>query len=83
MLIIENLGNFKLHTIRLTYIGRDELIALVDECFPEYWRHDDIRLIQSIPSPRPCTHSVRPTKPSRRHATATARATTSCSYPYP
>jgi len=38
--------NGKLHTIRLTYIGRDELIALVDECFPEYWRHDDISLIQ-------------------------------------
>lgn len=36
----------ELNTIRITYIGRDELIDLVDEVFPEYWRHDDLQLIQ-------------------------------------
>ena len=35
-----------LKTIRITYIGRDDLIRLVDEIFPEYWRHDDLKLIQ-------------------------------------
>ena len=35
-----------LKTIRMTYISRDDLIQLVDEMFPEYWRHDDIELIQ-------------------------------------
>lgn len=35
-----------LKTIRMTYISRDDLIQLVDEIFPEYWRHDDIELIQ-------------------------------------
>lgn len=38
--------NNELNTIQITYIGRDELIKLVDGVFPEYWRHDDIRLIQ-------------------------------------
>ena len=36
----------ELKTIRITYIGRDELIGLVNDIFPEYWRHDDLRLIQ-------------------------------------
>lgn len=36
----------ELNTIQITYIGRDELIKLVDDIFPEYWRHDDIQLIQ-------------------------------------
>ena len=35
-----------LKTIRMTYISRDDLIQLVDEIFPEYWRHDDLELIQ-------------------------------------
>ena len=36
----------ELNTERITYIGRDEFINLVDEVFPEYWRHDDLELIQ-------------------------------------
>lgn len=36
----------ELKTIRMTYIGRDELIGQVDEVFPEFWRHDDLQLIQ-------------------------------------
>ena len=36
----------ELKTIRMTYIGRDELICLVDDVFPEYWRHNDMQLIQ-------------------------------------
>ena len=36
----------ELSSISITYIGRDDLIKLVDEVFPEYWRHDDLRLIQ-------------------------------------
>ena len=36
----------ELSSISITYIGRDELIQLVDQEFPEYWRHDDIQLIQ-------------------------------------
>ena len=36
----------ELNTIQITYIGRDELIKLLDDVFPEYWRHDDLRLIQ-------------------------------------
>ena len=32
-------------TIRINYIGRDELIAMVDTQFPDYWRHDDSALI--------------------------------------
>ena len=36
----------ELNTERITYIGRDEFISLIDEIFPEYWRHDDLELIQ-------------------------------------
>lgn len=36
----------ELKTIRMTYISRDDLIQLVDDIFPEYWRHDDLELIQ-------------------------------------
>ncbi len=36
----------ELKTIRMTYIGRDELIGLIDDIFPEFWRHDDLQLIQ-------------------------------------
>ena len=36
----------ELKTIRLTFIGRDEFIELVNDIFPEYWRHDDLQLIQ-------------------------------------
>ena len=45
-------GGFKtalgqnLKTIQVSYIGREELIQLVNEVFPEYWRHDDIQLIK-------------------------------------
>ncbi|MBS5528008.1 MAG: NACHT domain-containing protein [Prevotella sp.] len=33
-------------TIQFVYVGRDELIALIDDVFPDYWRHDDVELIQ-------------------------------------
>lgn len=45
-------GGFKtalgqnLKTIQVSYIGREELIQLVNEVFPEYWRHDDVQLIK-------------------------------------
>ena len=31
--------------IKISYIGRDELINLVDDVFPDFWRHDDIQLL--------------------------------------
>ncbi len=36
----------ELKSIRMTYIGRDNFIELVDRIFPEYWRHEDLKLIQ-------------------------------------
>ena len=33
-------------TNQFIYIGRDELIKFIDTVFPEYWRHNDIELIQ-------------------------------------
>lgn len=36
----------ELKAIRMNYIGRDEFIEQVDDIFPEYWRHDDLQLIQ-------------------------------------
>lgn len=32
-------------TIRINYIGRDELITMIDAHFPDYWRHDDAALV--------------------------------------
>lgn len=32
--------------VRINYIGRDQLIAIIDEQFPDYWRHDDTALIE-------------------------------------
>lgn len=36
----------ELNAIQINYLGRDELINQVDDIFPEYWRHDDLLLIQ-------------------------------------
>lgn len=36
----------ELKTLRMAYLGRDELIAQVNEVFPEFWRHEDFQLIQ-------------------------------------
>lgn len=33
-------------TIKINYIGRDELINIIDTHFPDYWRHDDSALIE-------------------------------------
>lgn len=30
----------------INYIGRDNLIQIIDETFPDYWRHDDTALIE-------------------------------------
>lgn len=30
----------------LKYIGRDELISIIEDKFPDYWRHDDLALIE-------------------------------------
>ena len=37
-------ANQKLVPLKVNYIGRNELINLVDEVFPEYWRHEDLIL---------------------------------------
>ena len=42
----QNAISNELKTIRMTYIGRDDIIGLVNDIFPEYWRHDDLQLIQ-------------------------------------
>lgn len=31
--------------IRLNFVGRDELIRLLDEHYPDFWKHDDTNLI--------------------------------------
>lgn len=31
--------------IKINYIGRDKLISIVDEQFPDFWRHDDSALV--------------------------------------
>ena len=38
--------NVQLGAIKVTYVGRDELINLIDKSFPEYWRHDDRSLVK-------------------------------------
>lgn len=35
-----------LGALKIKYIGRDDLISLIDNYFPEYWRHDDIALVK-------------------------------------
>ena len=42
----QNSLSHQLTHIRLNYIDRDGFISLVDEVFPEYWRHNDLNLIQ-------------------------------------
>lgn len=32
--------------VRINYIGRDDLIAIIDDRFPDFWRHDDTALIE-------------------------------------
>ena len=32
--------------VRINYIGRDELITIIDDKFPDFWRHDDTALIE-------------------------------------
>ncbi|MCR5464315.1 MAG: NACHT domain-containing protein [Bacteroidales bacterium] len=32
-------------SIRINYIGRDELITMINAHFPDYWRHDDSALV--------------------------------------
>lgn len=32
--------------IRINYIGRDDLINIIDDRFPDFWRHDDTALIE-------------------------------------
>lgn len=36
----------ELDTIRISYIGRDNFIELINDNLPEYWRHEDLQLIQ-------------------------------------
>lgn len=38
--------NKKFSDLRINYIGRDELISIIDSKFPDYWRHDDPALIE-------------------------------------
>lgn len=32
--------------VKINYIGRDSLISIIDERFPDFWRHDDTALIE-------------------------------------
>lgn len=32
--------------VKIEYIGRNDVISLVDRVFPDYWRHDDAALIE-------------------------------------
>lgn len=41
----QNTLNTVYSTIGINYIGRDELITMIDTHFPDYWRHDDTSLI--------------------------------------
>lgn len=41
----QNTLNAACPAIRINYIGRDELITVIDAHFPDYWRHDDSALI--------------------------------------
>ena len=42
----QNNLNKKFTDLRINYIGRDQLIHIIDEQFPDYWRHDDTALIE-------------------------------------
>ena len=37
--------NGLINDIRINYVGRDSLIQLLDQHYPEFWKHDDIDLI--------------------------------------
>lgn len=41
-----NTLNQKLTSLSIQYLGRDNIITLIDEVLPEYWRHEDIDLIK-------------------------------------
>ena len=38
--------NRQFSELRINYIGRDELIQIIDKKFSDYWRHDDTALIE-------------------------------------
>lgn len=38
--------NKRFSGVPIKFIGRDELISLIEENFPDYWRHDDQALIE-------------------------------------
>ena len=38
--------NKQFSDVRINYMGRDDLIPIIDEIFPDYWRHDDTALIE-------------------------------------
>lgn len=42
---VKNSLKKSLPSIAINYIDRDAFISLIDEVFPEYWRHDDVELI--------------------------------------
>lgn len=41
----QNTLNTAYSAFRINYISRDELISMIDNHFPDYWRHDDTALI--------------------------------------
>ena len=38
--------NTRFPHVKIEYIGRNDVISLVDRVFPDYWRHDDAALIE-------------------------------------
>lgn len=38
--------NSRISNFRINYIGRDNLIGLIDKDYPELWKHDDISLLK-------------------------------------
>lgn len=38
--------NAQIPQLHINYIGRDDIINLIDDVFSEYWRHEDLKLIQ-------------------------------------
>lgn len=42
----QTIFNKKFSDLRINYIDRDKLISIVDDKFPDFWRHDDTGLIE-------------------------------------
>ena len=38
--------NLTFSELRINYVGRDDLISIINAKFPDYWRHDDTALIE-------------------------------------